>query len=260
MPGFSYINYAGTEKRYVMDEKTGIPKICTTIPTKSYGTVYTMEPLPEIPPLNASGRIEADYDTKPLEQWYMAFCEKQSYTAYHKAAGELGDDVQDEIRLKEYLNRNSEIGKYFFYSYYFSNAGAPAGLLRALIEQYPDFGTEIGQDPADFLTDERVVQDLMTAYMDQFQLYYDKFVFAGATARILGDIQQTPYGAMNGVTTLINSFNTVITQNQLTFSAHVPNLDLVLTAGALPFLLFCLRFFPAFALVASFSFFSFWEP
>ncbi|MCG6878968.1 MAG: adenylate/guanylate cyclase domain-containing protein [Deltaproteobacteria bacterium] len=242
VPGFSYINYAGTEKRYIMGEKTAVPKIYTTIPTKSYGTVYTMEPLPEIPLLNASGRFKADYDTKTLEKWYMAFCEKQSYSAYRQAAGDLGDGVQDDVQLKEYLNRNSEIGKYFFYSYYFLNANAPPGMLRALIEQYPDFGAEIGQDPTDFLTVERVVQDLMTAYMEQFQQYYHKFVFAGATARILGDIQQTPYGAMNGVNTLINSFNTIITQNQLTFSAHVPNLDLVLLLGLCLFCSFAYGF------------------
>ena len=107
-------------------------------------------------------------------------------------------------------------------------------MLRPLIDQYPDFGTGIGQDPADFLNDRRVVRDLMDAYMSQFQQYYNKFVFAGATARILGDIQQTPYGAMNGISTLINAFDTVITRNELTFSTHVPGFDLwVLLGGCL---------------------------
>ena len=86
VPGFSYINYSGTEKRYSMDAKTGAPKIFNTVPTRSYGAIYTMDVLPEIPIMDASDRIKDDYDTRALEKWYMAFCEKQSYIAYNQAA------------------------------------------------------------------------------------------------------------------------------------------------------------------------------
>ena len=236
VPGFSYINYSGTEKRYSMDAKTGVPKMFNTVPTKSYGTVYTMDPLPEIPLMDASDRIKKGYDTRALEKWFMAFCEKQSYLAYNQAARDLGDEAQNEDRLQEYLNRNSEKGKYFFYSYYFMNTDAPPGLLRTLVDQYPSFGTEAGQDRKDFLSEKLVIQNLMDVYRVQFQQYYNKFVFAGATARILGDIQQTPYGAMNGINTLINSFNTVITRNDLTLSSHVPDFDLLVLLG---FCIFC---------------------
>ncbi|MBT3258446.1 MAG: adenylate/guanylate cyclase domain-containing protein, partial [Deltaproteobacteria bacterium] len=92
------------------------------------------------------------------------------------------------------------------------------------------------------LSDRLVIQDLMNVTMVQFQQYYNKFVFAGATARILGDIQQTPYGAMNGVNTLINSFNTVITRNELTLSDHVPNFDLFLLLGICLFCCFVYGF------------------
>ncbi len=229
--GFAHINYSGTEKRYAMDQETGVPIGHTTVPTKSYGTIYALESLPEIPLLSASNQISEGYDTRDLEKWYMAFCEKQSYRAYQQAARDLGDGVQDEFRLQDYLNEHSETGKYFFYSYYFMNVDTPPGMLRTLIEQYPDFGFDAGQDEEDYLTDARVVQDLMNVYMEKFDLFYNKFVFAGATARILGDIQQTPYGAMNGINTLINSFSTIITQNQLTFSAHIPNLDWMILLG-----------------------------
>ncbi|MCF8131456.1 MAG: adenylate/guanylate cyclase domain-containing protein [Deltaproteobacteria bacterium] len=242
MPGFSFINYAGTEKQYFMDQKTGIPTIFNTVPTQSYGKVYAMDPLPEIPPMDPSGRIKEDYDTRALEKWFLDFCEKQSYRAYNQAAKDLGDGVQDEVRLQEYFNRNSEIGKYFFYSYYFASANAPPGLLRTLIDQYPDFGRDAGQDSADFLADGVVVQDLMDVYEEQFHQFYNKFVFAGATARILGDIQQTPYGAMNGINTLINAFNTVITRNELTFSAHLPNFDLFILLGVCLFCCFVYGF------------------
>jgi adenylate cyclase len=116
------------------------------------------------------------------------------------------------------------------------NTHAPPGLLRTLIDQYPSFGTEAGQDPEDFLSENLVIQNLMDAYGVQFQRYYNKFVFAGATARILGDIQQTPYGAMNGINTLINSFNTVITRNELTLSSQIPDFDLFVLLG---FCIFC---------------------
>jgi len=236
VPGFSDINYSGTEKRYSMDNETGAPKMFTTIPTESYGAIYTMDPLPEIPLLDASGRIEEGYDTRALEKWFMAFCEQQSYLAYNQAAQDLGDEAEDAGRLQEYMNHNSEKGKYFFYSYYLMNTNAPPGLLRTLVDQYPSFGMEAGQDREDFLSEKRVVQDLMDVYGAQFQRYYNKFVFAGATARILGDIQQTPYGAMNGINTLINAFNTVITRNALTLTSHIPNFDLLLLLG---FSIFC---------------------
>lgn len=236
VPGFSHINYSGTEKRYSMNTETGVPEISNTLPTKSYGKVYNMDPLPEIPLLDASGRIKEGYDTRALEKWFMAFCEKQSYIAYNQAARDLGDDAEDEGRLQEYLNQHSEKGKYFFYSYYFMNTDAPPGLLRSLVDQYPSFGMEAGQDREDFLSEKLVIRNLMEAYGVQFQRYYNKFVFAGATARILGDIHQTPYGAMNGISTLINSFNTIITRNELTLSSHLPNFDLLVLLG---FCIFC---------------------
>ncbi len=231
LPGFAYINYAGTEKRYFIEPQTGAPEMFNTVPTKSYHNIYAMGSLPEIPALDSSGRMKADYDTRALEKWFFAFCEEMSHQIYNQATRDLGDEAQDDARLREYLNHHPEKGKYFFYSYYFMSANAPPGMLRTLMDQYSDFGMEAGQEPADFLSEKWVVPALMDAYTEQFQRYYNKFVFTGATARILGDIQQTPYGAMNGINTLINSFNTVITQNELTRSADVPHFDLWMLLG-----------------------------
>ena len=242
LPGFGYINYAGTEKRYFIEPQTGAPKMFNTVPTKSYSNIYAMDSLPEIPALDSSGRMETGYDTRALEKWFFAFCEERSYHIYNQAARDLGDEAQDDTRLREYLNRHSEKGRYFFYSYYFMSANAAPGMLRALIKQYPDFGMEAGQDPSDFLSEKLVVLALMDAYTEQFQRYYNKFVFTGATARILGDIQQTPYGAMNGINTLINSFNTVVTRNELTLSADVPHFDLLALLGLCLFCCFVYGF------------------
>ena len=231
VPGFGYINYSGTEKRYYINARTGAPEMFDTVPTKSYSKMYAMDAMPEIPVLDASGNFAADYDTEPLEKWFFAFCEEKSYHIFNQAARELGDEAQDDARLQEYLNRHPENGKYFFYSYYFMNTGAAPGTLRTLIDQYPDFGMEAGQDPRYFLSKKSVVLTLMDAYREQFEQYYNKFVFTGATARILGDIQQTPYGAMNGINTLVNAFNTVITRNELTLSRDIPHFDLLVLLG-----------------------------
>ena len=66
------------------------------------------------------------------------------------------------------------------------NVNAEPGMLRTLIDQYPDFGMEAGQDPIYFLSEKSVVAALMDVYTKQFKRYYNKFVFTGATARILG--------------------------------------------------------------------------
>ncbi len=231
VPGFGYINYSGTEKRYFIDARTGAPEMFNTVPTKSYSKIYAMDAMPEIPVLDASGNIEAGYDTRALEEWFFAFCEEKSYHIFNQAARDLGDEVQDDARLREYLNRYPENGKYFFYAYYFMNLDAAPGTLRTLIDQYPDFGMAAGQDPAYFLSEKSVAAALMDAYTEQFKRYYNKFVFTGATARILGDIQQTPYGAMTGINTLINAFNTIITRNELTLSRDIPHFDLLVLLG-----------------------------
>ena len=231
IPGFCYINYAGREKRYFVNPQTGVPEGVASVPTKRYSDIYAMEPLPEIPKLNASGRIEKDYDLRPLEQWFYAFCEKQSYKLHNRAARDLGDAVQDDQSLLNYMNNLTDEGRYFFYAYYFMNTNAAPGMLRTLIAQYPDFGMEVGQEPSAFLSEKCVVTALMNAYAKHFEHYYNKFVFAGATALILGDVQQTPYGAMNGINTLVSAFNTLVTRNQLRMSAHLPYFDSLLLLG-----------------------------
>ena len=50
--------------------------------------------------LDASGNIEAGYDTRALLKWFFAFCEEKSYHIYNQAARDLGDEVQDDARLR----------------------------------------------------------------------------------------------------------------------------------------------------------------
>ncbi|MFO7601886.1 MAG: CHASE2 domain-containing protein, partial [Candidatus Desulfacyla sp.] len=229
--GLFRINYAGTEKRFYLDPTTGKPQIHTTYPTGSYVDIYALPPLPDIPALTPSGAIEAGYDTAALETWFRAFCEKKTHDIYRMAREEMGDQIEDDARLRAYMNQHPEMGKYFFYYLFFENADAGPGMLQSLIENYPAFGKEIGQDPAYFLSQKEIVLALTEAYRKQFDRYYGKFVFTGANATGLGDVRQTPYGAMTGVNVIMNAFSTVVTQNPFRASSDIPHLDFLLLLG-----------------------------
>jgi len=229
--GLFRINYAGTEKRFFIDPDTGKPQVHTTYPTDSYVEVYSLDPLPDIPGLTPSGAIEPGYDSAALETWFRAFCEKKTHDIYRMAREELEGDHDDEARLQAYMNRHPALGKYFFYYLFFENAHAGPGMLQSLIEIYPAFGKEIGQDPAHFLSEKEIVLALTEAYRKQFDRYYDKFIFTGANATGLGDVRQTPYGAMTGVNVIMNAFSTVVTQNPLRASSDIPRLDFLLLLG-----------------------------
>ena len=229
--GLFRINYAGTEERFFLDPDTGKLQIHHTYPTGSYIDVYALDRLPDIPNLTRSGAIEEGYDTVALEQWFRSLCEQKTHEIYQKAREEIGDEVEDEARLQEYMNQHPELGKYFFYYLFFANVDAGPGMLSNLIEIYPAFGKQIGQDPANFLSEKEMVLALIERYRPQFDRYYGKFIFTGANATGLGDVRQTPYGAMTGINVIMNAFSTVVTQNRLRTSADIPNLDFLLLLG-----------------------------
>ncbi len=229
--GLFRINYAGTERRLFIDPDTGRPQIHTTYPTDSYVNVYALDPLPDIPGLSASGAIDPGYDAVALETWFRALCERKTHDIYRMSREEMGDQAEDEARLQEYMNRHPELAKYFFYYLFFEKADADPGMLKGLIEIYPAFGKEIGQDPAHFLSEKEIVLALTEEYQKQFDRYYGKFIFTGANATGLGDVRQTPYGAMTGVNVIMNAFSTVVTQNPLRTSSDIPHLDFLLLLG-----------------------------
>jgi class 3 adenylate cyclase len=237
--GFYDINYAGREKRYAPDPKTGDPIAVTTIPARTYREVYELGELPDMPGLDNSGAIWEGYDTHALEQWFYDYCEEKAFAIYRRAQQDLGHRAMDDANLQEYMNRYPEEGKYYFYYNFFVNRGAGPGMLKDLAAEYADFGREVGQTPEHLFSEKEMVRSLMDVYRRQFQRYYNKFVFAGATAVGLGDIQQTPYGTMTGISTIVNAFNTIVTQNFLKISSGIPGLDVVL--------LFCLSMLCCFA-------------
>jgi len=190
--GLFRINYAGTEKRFFLDPDTGKPQIHYTNLTGSYIDVYALDHLPDIPSLTRSGAIEEGYDTVALEKWFRALCEKKSHEIYRMASEEIGDEVENEARLRDYVNRHPELGKYFFYYLFFVNVDAGPGMLNSLIEIYPDFGEQIGQDPHYFLSEKQILLSLSESYRQQFDRYYGKFIFTGANATGLGDVRPRP--------------------------------------------------------------------
>ena len=231
LTGFYYINYAGREKRYYPDPETGEPISVTPIPTRSYKDVYVMGDTPDMPELDSSGNIKEGYNTLDLEKWYYGYCEEKAFEIYQRAQRDLGDKALDDANVQDYMSQYPEEGKYFFYYNFFINMDAAPGMLKSLVEGYPDFGRQVSQAPKYFFSEKEMVRSLMGFYRKQFQRYYNKFVFAGATAIGLGDIQQTPYGAMTGVNTIVNAFNTIVTQNFLKMSSDIPNLDLIILLG-----------------------------
>jgi class 3 adenylate cyclase/CHASE2 domain-containing sensor protein len=228
LTGFYYINFAGREKTFYLDSETGKPSVFTAVPTGSYSDVYTMDDLPDIPELDSSGKIKPGYDTPALEKWFYGYCEEKTLELYEKVKRDLGVKAQDEKSLLDYMNKYPEEGKYFFYFNFFTNVPQTPGAFKTLVGAYPDFGREVGQAPEYFLSEKQMLLSLMDFYREQFQRYYNKFIFTGATARGLGDQQQTPYGTMSGINTIINAFNTIITQNLLKMSSDIPNLDLLI--------------------------------
>ena len=113
VPGFGYINYSGTEKRYFIDARTGAPEMFNTVPTKSYSKMYAMDAIPEIPVLDASGNIETSYDTVPLKNGFLPFVKKNPTIFTIRPLRIWAMRVQDDARLREYLNRHPRKGSFF---------------------------------------------------------------------------------------------------------------------------------------------------
>ncbi|MDZ7695551.1 MAG: CHASE2 domain-containing protein [Deltaproteobacteria bacterium] len=184
--GLFRINYSGTEKRVFLDPVSGKPKIHHTVPTKSYVDAYALDELPNIPPLNRSGKMDPNHDTRMLEEWFLSLCETRSQEVYGRAEKDLGAGINDNDQLIEYMNQHPDSGRYFFYFLFFKNVDYQSGTLRELIDLYPVFGAEMGQDPAYYLSEKAVLLPLIESYRKQFDRYYDKFVFTGANATGLG--------------------------------------------------------------------------
>jgi adenylate cyclase len=221
-------------------EGSGSLKSHRPIPTGSYRDVYSLPEMPELPAAGADGNIPESADRQEIERWFIDFCTSRGRAAYEAAETELGDAAADEAALIDFMNRNPHSGKYFFYYYFLTNVEARPGALASTYELYPAFAGQVGQDPAFHLNDTQVLSALMEEYRNRFDRYYNKFVFTGATAAGLGDVQQTPYATMFGVNVIINAFNTLATGRPLRLSTHVPRLDFIVLLGAS--LLFCLLY------------------
>jgi class 3 adenylate cyclase/CHASE2 domain-containing sensor protein len=225
---FFYINYAGNETKIVKDEESGEKTIISTIPTEGYKEIYTMPEIPDLPELTGAGTL-AEPDTLPaVAPWFFSFCEQQFYRLYRRAAEQLPpEELADEAGLLEFVSKYPA-SRYFYYHYFFLATAARPDQLPALINSYPAFGREIGQNERDFLSEQQLVAALNEHYGLQFDKYYNKFIFAGASALGLADVHTTPYDKMFGPNIIINAFNTIATDNQLAMSIDVPRFDFML--------------------------------
>lgn len=225
---FFYINFAGREKQYHLDPVTGKEQAHKVIPTGSYKDIHLLGDLPDIPALGSDGSLKADYDILPLAAWFYNYCEERFNEVYRQAATELGEGAADDNLLRQYMNSNPGMGKYFYYYFFFQSVGVEPENLAESLEIYPLFAEQAGQEAEYYLSEKQMVAALTDFYGEQFDKYYNKFIFTGANALGLGDVHQTPYDSMTGPNIIINAFNTIATDNQLQMSVDRPYLDLMI--------------------------------
>lgn len=229
--GFFHINYAGREKIFYTHAKTGAVKAHTPIPTASYGAVYGLDDLPDLPALQPDGRLADDVDKNALEAWFIRYCRAKSRELMEKARQDLGQGASDAKQLDAYLKVFPQLAKYHYYHEFLRSHKLQPGQLSQAFAGYRDFARQKGLEPADDLTQAQMVKDLTALYAEQFRLYLGKFIFTGGTALGLSDVHRTPYAAMAGVNVIISAFNTVATGNLLSFSSDVRYLNLTLLLG-----------------------------
>lgn len=222
------INFAGKETKIYTDEETGRKTIIPTIPTEGYKEVYTLPEIPDLPELT-DAKKSADPDALlKVAPWFFNFCAEKFYRLYDLAERQLTPgELEDGGAILEFVRADPD-SRYFYYYYYFLATGSRPDQLPELIESYPDFGREIGQSEHDFLGEEQIIATLNQHYGSQFEKYHDKFIFAGASALGLADVHATPYDKMFGPNIIINAFNTIATDNQLTLSLDLPWFDFIL--------------------------------
>jgi len=225
--GFFPINYAGKDERFFLDS-SGKLRSHTTIPTDGYRSVYTMDELVDVPELDIKGNIKPGDGLKALSRWYYQYCLKKSEEVYKHAGRELGENIDDPRQVRDYMNRNPEDGKYYFYSLFFKKHNANPDTITSLFKGYAAWSKEVGQPEKYVLNRGNMISALMDAYGEGFHRYYNQFIFTGGNATGLGDVQQTPYAGMFGVNVIINAFNTIAINNPLIMSQNIPSFDTML--------------------------------
>ena len=222
------INYAGKEKKPYRDQNTGEYKLNTPIPTESYKNVYLLDDIPDIPKMDETGKVDAGYNINKLKKWFEGYCEEKSEKIFRQAIWDMGERKISQGRLKLYMNRYPVSGKYYFYDKFFKDENTRSGELKSLIKEYPVFGEKTGQPPEYFLSENQIVISLMEYYREQFNKYFNKFIFTGGYAMGLGDVKQTPYASKFGINIIISAFNTAATENILKLSIDIPKFDIIL--------------------------------
>lgn len=230
-----YINFADRQSMVMNDPETRRTRLYTPIPTESYAAVYFMDTLPDLPAPNAEGDSEIGAaDREKLEAWFLSYCEQRARAVYDQACEELKAGVEDMTALRAYVNRYPDERRFLLYQDFLSRTNAEPGKLSALWADYRAYAAAAGQSEDWLLNDRQILDCLAEEYRVHFDKYYNKFIFAGGTALGIGDLQQTPYSAMAGINVIINAFNTVATDNLLTFTRDIPRLDVMVL------LVFCL--------------------
>ncbi|MBN8217775.1 MAG: adenylate/guanylate cyclase domain-containing protein [Spirochaetes bacterium] len=224
------INYGQPQVYRFKDPASKLVKVVNPIPNTSAKEIYRIGRLPEVPPVDASGRILASYNQQALKEWFIGrHLQQQVAKVNERVRAKYGKaDVEEQVKYTGEVN--PELGKYCLIDLYFANvagaAQAPIGTwdagFRAFLQD-PEFGLgealkQVGVTDLKVLAlnEKSVLEALNTVWLDQFSAFYNKFVFTAAYATgMADDMHETPFGTMYGINAIIWAFSTVATESQL---------------------------------------------
>jgi class 3 adenylate cyclase len=222
------VNYGQPGIYRFKDPATKHVKVFNPIPNTSAKDIYRLGRLPEVPPVDASGKISAGYNQQALRDWFvgrhlpmqMAKLSERVRARYGKA------DIENFLKYTGEVN--PELGKFFLINLFFDSTpealGAPVaaweGAYLAFLQDPEIMGAlkQVGVTDLNLLAlnEKSVLEALNMVWLDQFSAFYNKFIFTAAYASgMADDVHETPFGTMYGINAIIWAFSTVATESQL---------------------------------------------
>ena len=224
------INYAGRETIPYSSPGKGIDRY-HPIPTYSYRDVFLDKQVPDLPSIRDLSSL-SDKKIAEINEWFYQHC-KQKAREIQNDMNNLGVKIDDAASFMLYISDNPSKTKYYLYAQFLNSLakqGVPPARMHPFYKNYGDFIKRMGifHEETHHLNSPAVFETLKGHYREQFDRFYNKFVFSGINSEGIGDVRQTPYGSMFGINVIINSFNTIITENQWSSLNDLPYFNLAL--------------------------------
>ena len=236
IPNTFAINYAGRQDIQYLDPQTRQLSKHSTIPMESYLSIYNIENLPELPSSDKN-KISRFWNPK-TEKWFRKLCLERYNSVLVSCQKQYGELSSENVM--RYASEDDPFnGQFLFYKMFFDGIDdltargeiARPENLADFTSLYPQWIEASGlPQPKDFfLSEKHIFTALQEEYQKLIYKYYDKFIFTAAySTGMADDIKVTPYGTMFGINVIINAFNTIVTDNQLSFSPFWLNMLLII--------------------------------